>query len=138
MREIKFAWVCRNIHFNEIIRVELTDEMLLSGYRPSWITTENCEVIAKILPTGLKDKNGVEIYEGDILLYYWKSIWGDRSEVSKFYEVVFDGGAFKQKEKGDRSADLWEEWSELEVLGNIYENPDLLSKEPFKENTTNE
>ena len=57
-REIRFAWVCRNIHFDKIERVELTDEALLSGSRPSWITSDNCEIIAKILPTGLKDKIG--------------------------------------------------------------------------------
>ena len=73
MKEIRFAWVCRNIHFNNIERVELTDTMLLSGARPSWITSPNCEVLAKILPTGFFDKNNKEIWEGDIVQWDKKS-----------------------------------------------------------------
>lgn len=63
---IRFAWVCRNIRFNEISRVELTDEMLLRGDYPSWITRDNCEILGKILPTGIRDKNGREAYHKDV------------------------------------------------------------------------
>jgi len=64
--QVRFAWVCRNIKFNVIERVELTDAMLLDESYPSWITRDNCEILGKILPTGVRDKSGREAYHKDV------------------------------------------------------------------------
>ena len=112
MREIKFIWVCRNIHFNEIQRVELTDTMLISRSFPSWIITPNCELIAKIIPSEVKDKNDREIYEGD------KVKIGD-----EVYEVTYGEGTWYLEPANDGiEADFLTNFQseELEVIGDKY------------------
>ena len=70
--------------------------------------------------TGLKDKNGKEMYEGDILEY---------SGPLKIYDKI------KVVEWVDKSAFigfLIARDIEYEILGNIYENPELIRKEGNK------
>ena len=67
--------------------------------------------------TGLKDKNGVEIYEGDILSYFGFE-----------YEVTFEESAFGWSEDGQFYAFAEMAIDEIEktkLIGNIYENPEL-------------
>ena len=122
MREIRFAWVCRNIHFNQIERVELTDNDLICGSRPSWITSDNCEVIAKILPTGLPDQNGMEIWEGDIVKWsdgILGEVYWDQADVA--FSLRWEGESWFLNDDGMLCG--------MEVIGNIYENPELVDKE---------
>ena len=63
--------------------------------------------------TGLKDKNGKEIYEGDIVSNNLKE-----QGIVKWEGIGFDWGDDFSKGKGDTD--------EIEVIGNIYENPELL------------
>ena len=73
--------------------------------------------------TGLKDKNGVEIYEEDIVspIFINSSITAGT--------VIFDDGSFLVKQIGAEGyTDLLSDSirSDIEVIGNIYENPELM------------
>lgn len=77
--------------------------------------------------TGLNDSKGKEIYEGDIV----DGINID-GETYPMGEVFFDSGCFCIKTKScdhDYEPCLYEAWAEkIFVVGNIYENPNLLIK----------
>jgi len=88
--------------------------------------------------TGLLDKNSKEIYEGDIC----KDDVGHFMEI-KFGELPLDKGgdcvctyqSFYAKDHGKLGETPYYECNQIgnwfEIIGNIYENPDLLSSHPL-------
>lgn len=146
MREIKFrAWdkkskkmrVVSSIvfdsysEFSKNIKVKLVN--LWGKIFPAYDDGEcNTDILVKregstfvlMQYTGLKDKNGVEIYEGDILII--ELDWG--YGLSKIYtEVYFDKGMFKAKAINSHEDTPLIEMPYFEIIGNIYENKELLN-----------
>ncbi len=106
MREIKFrAWTGKEMFYD----VERT---LISGK-----IAFRDKSLKLMQYTGLKDKNGKEIYEGDIIRARY--ITGNII----VNEIKFKKGCF-----GPNGFYNWGDICELDVIGNIYENPELLKE----------
>lgn len=79
-----------------------------------------------VFSTGLFDKNGKEIYEGYILSHIVFKKWKSADVVSYNNEKAM----FELLHKGepDKPKDIFVYLLESEIIGNIYENPELLSE----------
>ena len=91
----------------------------------------NGEDVILMQSTGLTDKNGKEIFDGDIVRT--TRFLGRADEIGGFYEYEKDYVGVAKVVEGSWVIDtgivavrLWSEIYEYEVLGNIYENPEFL------------
>ena len=76
--------------------------------------------------TGLHDKNGKEIYEGDIVRCIYHDFNYDEREYIGAVSYREDNCIFIISDGASTDYEWWNE--EKEVIGNIYENPELIEK----------
>jgi len=138
MREIKFrAWDKGLKKWIPIREMQINGDGGIAGIRygvNNWKPIDRLELVEY---TGLHDKNGKEIYEADILRYIrfgWRCAGHpkDNTDLVTYYKVIWDEAecAFKADNKAMTGSlcfdDSRAKRSEIEVISNIYENPDLL------------
>lgn len=136
MRERKYrAWHLKETRWVDVQALVLNDEGQIIGYKEAYaapLMTHPIQEVEVMDWTGLLDKKGKEIYEGDILLVPNYPTESDPMGEPDLCEVVFNSGAFCYRQGsmlesfaslcGPNAAPLEEE----EVIANIYEHPELI------------
>ena len=133
-REIKFrAWDKKDtrmiVHEQDFIPLKVTNIGVLrldaTSEEEKW-TIVSGDRFELMQYTGLKDCRGKEIYEGDIV----STKYSDTNHVVKYFGYNFYADGFYNS-AFDCPGDLFSECDDedIEVIGNIYENPELLPQE---------
>lgn len=128
MNNLKFrAWDKAN---KEMLKIEVLDfffkeiRVLKNNGSRFSMKFEDVEIMQS---TGLKDKNGKEIFEGDIVAgkFYFEEVGyfdtGEREVIVRNKQILWENGKFLCS-----GFDLSEMNERIEVIGNIYENKELL------------
>lgn len=123
MRELKFR-----IFYQHDETGQITLSYMLLG-QPIPALGERWAVINKCQFTGLLDKNGREIYEGDIVTIdagYSGDNWYEKS----IAKIIYEGNEFYPENPHDNHGVTYQDnpWHGMEIIGNIHENPELLSQ----------
>jgi uncharacterized phage protein (TIGR01671 family) len=128
MREIKFRiWDKKDKKMYGVINLTPPKEKNYSS--KIWIEVNNNTILQQF--TGIKDKNGKEIYEGDIVTQHHlkAECFGEINYEIIYYqeECCFEMATLSDYTK-ERYLTPLRKGIELEVIGNIYENLDLINQ----------
>lgn len=123
MKELKFrAWSNENNRYCDFVTLDESRRWI------GWIKSSGVYLTTTDISleqyTGLKDENGKEVYEGDIVTLNgeWEVIKHDDC-----YLVTFENGCFRVGDGYENEAGSY--LSDWRVIGNVHENSELLERE---------
>ncbi|MDA3053563.1 YopX family protein [Campylobacter sp. JMF_03 NE3] len=121
MKKIKFkAWVNSLKTFKKIDAMYFNGNnnvyAVMIGDKPYALNNKEINILSC---TGLKDKKGIEIFEGDIIKVY---------NIEEPFKVFFENSCFVV-ENTETSFFLKQVAEKCEVVGNIHENPNLINRD---------
>ena len=146
MREIKFRAYIKKDYDQELVgkilevsSLHLKKNKAIIGYSISKSNYGNhsfkYEDIELMQYTGLHDENGKEIYDGDIIEFSYDMFVGNFDTFVAKGKVVFEEGAFyveafenERTTEGEAYLLYSINLDAIEVIGNIYENKELLNE----------
>lgn len=85
----------------------------------------NGEDVILMQSTGLKDKNGKEIFEGDVVRQVRTQPTTENETITGVVTML-EGAWLIMNDCEQLASYLWSETDENEIIGNVYENPELL------------
>lgn len=134
-REIKFrAWNSVTKEMEQVTQINLKNHYVQTTFNKIGYSYVQPDDVIVEQYTGMKDANGKEIYEGDIVRvsdvdgnggYVDTVIWGGEDDYPAFdlknHAVEYDSNALSSIVNGG--------FETIEVIGNIHENPELLEED---------
>lgn len=135
MNNLKFrAWDKKLKLLGDVSYIDFNSKKIIyhNGFVNYYVNFEDVEIMQS---TGLKDKNGKEIFEGDIINCGYLFNGSPFDELDEYEEekgvVKFVNCGFNIKFKNDTNLfiDIMESCEDIEVIGNIYENKELLEND---------
>lgn len=125
--KLKFrAWDKKNKTMHEVELIDFIDNigyLSIEDGRGDWYSFEVDTILMQ--STGLKDKNGVEIFEGDIVKKTNGSIgYVVYLQQEAGFVVVLKKSDYRLGHRN--TGEPYKEATNHEIIGNVYENPELL------------
>lgn len=124
MKSLK--WMCdvTNISFDSKF-VDICQQGDIERYTEMSVEFDEVELMQS---TGLFDKNNKEIFEGDVVRQV-RTQPTTKNETITGVVTMIEGAWLIMNDYEQLASDLWSETDENEIIGNIYENPELLEED---------